>query len=212
MSLIPIVLIGGGGHCKSVIDVIECEGKFGVQGILDMPEKIGTVILGYPVIGTDADIDIWMEKGCWMIITLGQIKSAERRREIFELLKKKEAKIATVVSPFAKVSKHTQVGIGNVILHKACINADVIIGDNNIFNTGCNIEHDVKIESHCHISTHAVVNGNCEIGDGVFIGSNSVLSNNINIGNNVVIGAGSVIHKSIEGQGTYIGNPFKKVR
>ena len=29
-----IILIGGGGHCKSVIDVIECDGSFKIAGIL----------------------------------------------------------------------------------------------------------------------------------------------------------------------------------
>ena len=52
-----IVLIGGGGHCKSVIDVIEQEGKFNISGIIDKPELLGEEILGYPVIGNDSDLD-----------------------------------------------------------------------------------------------------------------------------------------------------------
>ena len=31
-----IVLIGGGGHCKSVIDVIEQEGRFKIIGIVEL--------------------------------------------------------------------------------------------------------------------------------------------------------------------------------
>ncbi len=30
-----IVLVGGGGHCVSVIDVIENENRFNILGILD---------------------------------------------------------------------------------------------------------------------------------------------------------------------------------
>ena len=33
-----IVLVGGGGHCKSVIDVIECEGRFEIAGNVDQRE------------------------------------------------------------------------------------------------------------------------------------------------------------------------------
>ena len=44
-----IILIGGGGHCKSVIDVIEQEARFEIAGIIDKPELLGTKILGYPV-------------------------------------------------------------------------------------------------------------------------------------------------------------------
>ena len=52
-----IILIGGGGHCKSVIDVIEKEGRFKIAGIVDVPELLGTEILGYPIIGNDSDIE-----------------------------------------------------------------------------------------------------------------------------------------------------------
>ena len=40
-----IVLIGGGGHCKSVIDVIEQEGQFTIVGIVDNAELLGSKIL-----------------------------------------------------------------------------------------------------------------------------------------------------------------------
>ena len=51
-----IVLIGGGGHCKSVIDVIEQEGKFKIIGIVDKPEFLGNKVLGYSIIGSDDNL------------------------------------------------------------------------------------------------------------------------------------------------------------
>lgn len=49
----PILLIGGGGHCLSCIDVIEQEGNYQISGIVDRAEKLGQTILEYPVIGTN---------------------------------------------------------------------------------------------------------------------------------------------------------------
>ena len=40
MSKNNLILIGGGGHCKSCIDVIEQENKFNITGILDVKEKV----------------------------------------------------------------------------------------------------------------------------------------------------------------------------
>jgi FlaA1/EpsC-like NDP-sugar epimerase len=51
-----IILIGGGGHCKSCIDVIEQEGKYTIAGVVDVKEKAGQTIMGYPFIGTDDDL------------------------------------------------------------------------------------------------------------------------------------------------------------
>jgi hypothetical protein len=51
-----IILIGGGGHCHSCIDVIEAEGKYRILGVLELPELVGSKIMDYEVMGTDDDI------------------------------------------------------------------------------------------------------------------------------------------------------------
>ena len=66
-----LILIGGGGHCKSCIDVIEHENKYKIVGILDMAEKVGQKVLGYKIIGSDSDISTYVKKrmfifdNCW---------------------------------------------------------------------------------------------------------------------------------------------------
>ena len=52
-----IILIGGGSHCKSVIDVIEQEAKYEIAGIIDKPQLLGSKVLGYPIIGSDSDLN-----------------------------------------------------------------------------------------------------------------------------------------------------------
>jgi acetyltransferase-like isoleucine patch superfamily enzyme len=42
MPVKPLILIGGGGHCRSCIDVIETTDEWQIKGILDQSEKIGT--------------------------------------------------------------------------------------------------------------------------------------------------------------------------
>ena len=50
-----IIMVGGGGFCKSVIDVAEDAG-YEIFGILDLPSEIGKKCLDYEIIGTDDDI------------------------------------------------------------------------------------------------------------------------------------------------------------
>ena len=207
----PLILIGGGGHCKSCIDVIECEGVFTIKGILDTKEKIGKSVLGYPIIGSDDDILEWVEKGHSFLITVGQIKTSHIRKKIYQKLKDFNAMLAKVVAPTATLSKHAAIGEGSIVMHNATINADAIIGVNCIINTASNIEHDVTVGDHCHISTHAVINGNCTLGNEVFIGSGSILSNGICVVDKVVFGAGSLVYKSVNETGTYAGNPLRKI-
>jgi sugar O-acyltransferase (sialic acid O-acetyltransferase NeuD family) len=187
-----ILLIGGGGHCKSVIDVIEQEGKFQIVGIIDKAELLGTNILGYSVIGDDSNLGSLAKKYSYALITIGQIKSTEPRESLFNLVKKAGFTLPSIVSPRAYISKHVVIGSGVVVMHDVLINANVSIGDNCIINSKALIEHDSKVGRHCHISTNATINGGVIIESGCFIGSGAIIRESIKIKKNSFIKAGSL--------------------
>lgn len=205
-----IVLIGGGGHCKSCIEVIESTEAYKIMGILDLPSELGKKVLDYEVIGNDHDYEKFHLEGCCFLITTGQIKSAEVRKRIFGQLNLIHAEIETVIASTAKISKYSTIGRGTIIMHHCFINAGAKIDENCIVNTASVVEHDVVIEKHCHISTKAVINGDCKIGSETFIGSSSCVSNGVVIANNVIVGAGSLVLNKIKKSGTYFGNPVEK--
>lgn len=200
-----LILIGGGGHCKSVIDVAESAG-YNIMGVLDMPEEVGNSVLDYKVIGTDDDIPQYADKAEF-IITVGFIKNPAIRVRIYNKVKEADGRLATIVASTAHVSRYASLGEGTVVMHQAVVNAGSQVGVNCIINTFCNIEHDVVIGDQCHISTGTMVNGDCKVGERVFIGSQSVLANGITVGDDIIIGAGSVVRKSISEKGVYAGNP-----
>ncbi|MBN2664055.1 MAG: acetyltransferase [Bacteroidales bacterium] len=205
-----IILIGGGGHCRAVIDVIETENKYQIAGIVDIFEKIGEKILGYEIIASDKDIPELVEKYDFFFVTIGFIKSPKIRLKIFNELKKYNVKLPVIISPKAYVSVHSKIAEGTVIMHNVVVNANSKIGYNSIINTKALIEHDCNIGDNCHISTNSTINGDCNIGDECFIGSGVVTKQGINITSKVIIGAGAVVTKSINHEGVYIGNPAKK--
>lgn len=200
-----LILVGGGGHCKSVIEVAESAG-YNILGILDMPEEVGKTVLDYKVIGTDADIPKYVDKANF-VVTVGFIKNPAIRIRIFDQIKNAGGRLATLVASTARVSKYAEIGEGTVVMHQAFVNAGAKIGCNCIINTFCNVEHDARIGDQCHISTGTMVNGDCKIGDRVFVGSQSVLANGITIGEDIIVGAGSLVRKSISTKGIYSGNP-----
>ena len=188
-----IILIGGGGHCKAVIDVVELEGLFNIIGIIDKPEMFEEKVLEYQIIGNDSEL-INLVKSCNnALITIGQIKTPSARIKLFNKLLQLGFKLPTIVSPRAYISKHSSIGIGSVIMHDAIISAGAVIGDNCIINTKAIVEHGSKIGNHCHISTNSVINGEVVVGDGCFIGSGSVTKEGIKINDNFFAKAGSVV-------------------
>ena len=201
-----LILIGGGGHCKSVIEVAESVG-YEIKGILDMPDEVGKEVLpGHKVIGTDDEIPQYVEE-CDFIITVGFIKNPALRIKLYNKVKAAGGRLATIIASTAHVSKYAELGEGTVIMHHAFVNAGANIGDNCIINTFVNIEHDAEVGNQCHISTGTMVNGECKIGENCFIGSQSVCANCIEIASDIIVGAGSVVRKSIRVKGIYAGNP-----
>jgi sugar O-acyltransferase (sialic acid O-acetyltransferase NeuD family) len=204
-----IILIGGGGHCVSCIDVLQSSGKYNIIGILDTPDKVGSSILGVKIIGTDNDIQELASKYKNFLISLGQIKSSASRERIYVLVKKYGGILPVIISPKAHVSAHASIKEGTIVMHYAMVNANAKIGKSCIINSGAIIEHESIIGDFCHISTRAIVNGQVNIGNNSFIGSNSVIVNNVSLTENIIVGAGSCIYKTIKESGTYIGNSLK---
>ena len=200
-----LILVGGGGHCMSVLEAAESSG-YSILGVLDMPENLGRPILTTKVIGTDDDIPTYVDKADF-VITVGFIKNPATRIKLYNRIKEAGGKLAIVIASTAHVSKFAEIGEGTVVLHHAFVNADAKVGCNVILNNFVNIEHDAEIGDQCHISTGAMVNGECKIGKNCFIGSQSVLSNCISVGDNIIVGAGAFVQKSIFEQGVYWGNP-----
>ena len=207
-----IILIGGGGHCKACIDVIEQENKYKIKGIIDLPSKLGNKVLGYPVIGNDDDILTFIKKGYSFLITVGQLGYSKLRLDLFNLVKKNNGNIIVIVSPNAYVSRHAKIGKGTIIMHNAIVNVDAFIGQNCIINNRALIEHDCIVKDQTHVSTNATLNGGVVISENCFIGSNSIISNNINILAKTTIGAGAVVIKDIIKRGIYAGSPAKKIK
>jgi len=170
-----IYLLGGGGHCRSCIDVIEQENKYHIEGIIDSKEKVGSLLLNtYKYVGTDDDLEDIAKTNPYFLLTIGDRKYCDVRKRQFSFLSNKKQKFPVIISPRAVVSKHATIGEGTIIMHNAVVNAGAKVGKNCIINTGSIIEHDVEIGNFCHISTGAIINGTTKVADETFVGSNAV--------------------------------------
>lgn len=203
----PLILIGGGGHCRSVIDAAESAGMT-IAGILDAPSLKGTSCLGYPVVGTDDDIPL-LAADHDFIVTLGSVADPSRRIALHKIVEAAGGSLAKVIASTARVSSHASLGDGTVVLHQATVNAGARVGSGCIINTASNIEHDVTVGDYCHVSTGAMVNGGCSMGARCFIGSGAVIIHGVSIAPGTVIGAGATVCSDIDIPGVYVGVPAR---
>ncbi len=206
----PLILVGGGGHCRSVIGVAESAARE-ILGILDLPEFAGTESAGYRVIGCDDDMKGYAGS-CDFVITLGMMGNPRPRCRLAQLVAEAGGELATLIAPTAYVSPSAQIGAGTVVHHQSSVNVGAQIGTLCIVNTGAIIEHDAVVGDNTHISTGARVNGGCRIGSGCFIGSGATIVNGVTVCDGVTIGAGSVVISDINEPGVYVGVPSRKIR
>jgi sugar O-acyltransferase (sialic acid O-acetyltransferase NeuD family) len=185
-----LILIGAGGHAVSCIDVIEAAGGWRIQGLVGRPEEVGTRVLGYEVLGGDEDLAALLHDCPHALVAVGQIRSGEPRRRLFELAAGHGAELPAIVSPRAHVSAHAELGAGTVVMHGAVVNAGARVGRNCIINSLALVEHGAEVADHCHISTHAALNSEVRVGAGTFVGSGATVRQGVSIGAGCVIGMG----------------------
>jgi sugar O-acyltransferase (sialic acid O-acetyltransferase NeuD family) len=186
----PLLLIGCGGHARSMIDVVESSGHWHVLGLAGLPEQVGVEVLGYPVLGSDQDLPSLREQCAHALLAVGQLGFPSNRQRLVLELKRFEFLMPVVISSRAHVSRHAQLGLGISVGHGVIVNAGACVGDYCILNSNALIEHDAVIGDFCHISTGALVNGGAKIGNSSFIGSGAVLREGLDLPPQTVISAG----------------------
>lgn len=186
----PLLLIGCGGHARSLIDVVESSDRWYVLGLLGLPYQVGEEVLGYPVLGCDQDLPSLRQQCTNVLLAVGQIGLSNQRQRLAAELERLKFVMPVVISGRAHVSRHAQLGLGVSVGHGVIVNAGARVGDYCILNSNSLIEHDAVIGDHCHISTGALVNGGTKIGTNSFIGSGAVLRDGLNLPPRTVISAG----------------------
>ena len=186
----PILLIGCGGHARSLIDLIESAADWWIHGLVGLPEQVGSSLLGYQVIGCDADLPALRAECPAAVLAIGQLPDPVPRQRVAAELEFLEFQLPVVISPHAVVSRHAYLGPGTTVGHGVIVNAAASVGSHCILNSCALIEHDVHIGDHCHISTGVLVNGGVRLGSGSFIGSGTMLREGLELPPHTVIGAG----------------------
>ena len=208
-----IILLGGGGHCKSVIDTILSSNLYNIIGVIDVKDKIGQKVLReIQIIDCDENLYKYKEQNINNVfVTLGSIGNPKMRIRLYENAKKIGFKFPNIIDKTAIISENVKIGEGSFVGKGVIVNVGTIISDNCIINTGSVIEHDCYIGNFVHISPNATLCGGVKVGKNSHIGANSTIIQYKNIGKNVIVGAGSIVTKDITDNITAYGNPCREV-
>jgi sugar O-acyltransferase (sialic acid O-acetyltransferase NeuD family) len=204
-----ILILGGGGHAKVIIDCLLCGSEYLPVAILDSDNSLwGSTLLSVPIAGGDELISAYLEKNVTHFsLGLGSIDRSEKRTKLYNLAISHGLQPVTITHPSSIISDSAEIGAGCQILARAIINPAAKIDANVIVNTGAIVEHDCQIGSNSHIATGAHLGGGIKIGSNVHIGIGASIRQNIIIGDNVIVGAGATVVKDVPADVTVAGVP-----
>lgn len=206
-----LLLIGAGGHCKVILDLLSKSKEYEAVGIIDLKERIGDNVFGVPIVGTDLDLPKFFKKRIkHCFISIGSVGDSNLRAKLYGLARKIGFIFPDLIHPSALISLQAVLGNGNYIAPGVIINAGTQIGNNCILNTGAIVEHDCRLGDFVHLSPGAVLSGGVTIGNHSHIGTGSVVIQGLKVGTRVIVGAGSVVTKNVRSAMVVYGNPCKE--
>jgi UDP-perosamine 4-acetyltransferase len=209
MSL-PVLIVGGGGHAKVLIEVLRLLSKK-ILGIFELdPTRINQDVLGIHVIGTDEMISGYAPTSLQLVNAVGSVQITKVRKNVFDKFKESGYTFATVIHPSAVVASDVILGEGAQIMAGVVIQPGSTIGMNAIVNTKTSVDHDCFIGDHVHLSPGVTLSGSVRVLDGSHIGTGATIIQGITIGRNSLIGAGSVVVNDVPANAEFVGVPARK--
>jgi sugar O-acyltransferase (sialic acid O-acetyltransferase NeuD family) len=208
-----LAVIGGGGHSKVIIDILEKMGTVRIVGIVDANLPMDQKVLGYGVLGRDDDLSRIVSDHAieGLVVAIGD---NWKRSQIVASVRSlcPEVLFPNTIHPRAELAGSVRLGAGNVIMAGCVINSDTAIGDFCIFNTNCSVDHDAAIGDFASFAPNSCAGGGVKLGGfaAVCLGANII--DHVSIGPHTVVGAGATVLADLPSHVVAYGTPARIVR
>jgi len=204
----PVVLVGGGGHAKVLVDAIEEAAKLEVVGFITINEH--ETLYKYPRLGNDDVLPSVFASGVRSAVLA--IGDNTRRKRSIDILRRCGFRMASVISPAAVVSRYATLGDGVAILPGAVVNCDSRLGDGVVVNTNASVDHDCILGTCVHVGPGVSLAGAVRVEEGVLLGAGSSVIPGVTIGPWTVVGAGAAVISDLPANVVAVGVPALVLR
>lgn len=204
-----IVVLGAGGHARSVCDVLLAGGEHRIIGLVDGQATQGFFSL--PLLGGDEILALLRqeERAQGAFVAIG---SNAVRKKLYSRLRELGFYMVSAISPNAHVSPYATVGPGTAVMNGVVIGPCARVGEGCIINTNASIDHDDEIGDYSHIAPGAALSGGVIVGAGAFLGTGCRVIDGIHIGKDVILGAGATAIRDLPDGVTAVGVPARIIK
>lgn len=207
-NLRQVIVYGAGGHAKTVLAIIEAEGKYRVAGVLDDDgARYGTEFYGHRVLGGWEELDGLKALGISRAVVA--IGDNGRRTRRAHALQEAGFELVSAIHPTVTCLPGHRIGRGTVILPNAFIGADAQVGENVIVSVGVIVGHDCVVGAGAQLGPRVALGGGCVMGEQTFVGMGASLVPLVQVGPQAVVGANAVVLRDLPAGVMAVGIPAR---
>lgn len=194
-----LIIYGGGGHGKSLIDLVQVLGQYKIVGIVDDGLPKGEAVMGMPVLGggREALPELYAQGVHLAVNAVGGIGDINSRVEVFARLARAGFTCPAVIHPTAFVEPSAKLSPGVQVLPHAYVGSEATLGFGVIANTGATVSHDCVLGNYANVAPGAMLAGAVEIGERTLIGMGATINLNVKVGVGARIGNGATVKSDV---------------
>lgn len=197
-----IIVYGGGGHGKSLIDLLRSCGVYRIVGVIDDGVEPGGTIMGLPYLGGKEALPVLHDQGVRLAVNaVGGIGDVSIRIKIFHRLAEAGFTCPAVAHPTAFIEASAILSPGVQVFPHAYVGSEAKVGFGTIVNTGAIVSHDCRIGDYVNISPGAILAGDVHVESGCLIGMGVTVNLGVKIGAASRLGNGATVKSDVPAGG-----------
>ncbi len=182
-----VIVIGAGGHGRSVAEAILLLRQDELVGFVDDGAEPNAKVWTYPILGRTDSLHAMRALADAVVVAIGNNAVREKlhtqvREAGFELL--------TVIHPTAFVSPTAILGAGCAVMAGAVVGTEAELVEGAIVNCGATVDHHCKVEAFGHLGVNACMAGGSVLGHGAWMQAGSALGYGVQVEAGAVLAPG----------------------
>ena len=193
-----IIIYGGGGHGKMLVDLVRALGTYQILGIVDDGMNSSKTVMGLPVLGGSDILSKFYTEGVHLAANgVGGIGNIAVRKRVFEIIAQAGFSCPTLIHPAAYIEPGVTLAPGAQVFAHAYVGSEVQVGYGCIISTGAIVSHDCILEDYTILSPGAILAGEVQVGEGALIGMSATINLQVKIGKNARVGNGATVKSDV---------------
>ena len=193
-----LLIYGGGGHGKALIDLVRSLGTYHLVGVLDDGMPAGDTVMGLPVLGGRQALPALYQQGVRLAVNaVGGIGNIAVRLQVFEILAQAGFACPSLVHPTAWIEPSASLAAGVQVFPHAYVGSEVRVGYGAIVNTGAIVSHECVLGDYVNISPGAILAGRVQVGERVLVGMGVTVNLQVQIGAGARLGNSATVKADV---------------